>query len=82
MEPRNDLGPHCGMCVAPEEDREMLQAHSDLAGIFDEAGIPFRHRVDKGDDRLGRRDCVCLIDHRQRPMGTGLHPRPDQTFRS
>ena len=51
IEPGDYLRPDLGLCLAPDEDPEMLQANSCFARIFEDAHLSHWHRVSKRCDR-------------------------------
>jgi len=65
VEPGKNAGPYCPMRLSADEEREVLQADAGLAGIFVKLAKSCRHCVDKGCNRLPRRDGVGGVGDRQ-----------------
>src|SRR6267154_639390 len=47
LEPRDDLRPNPSEGLAPDEHREMLQAHAHFPGILNDARVLNRHLIDE-----------------------------------
>src|SRR5437016_3242377 len=65
LKPRDDRRPNRSEAPAPDEHREMLQAHAHLPGIPDDARVLGRHLINEGRHRGRRSNLVGGVDDRE-----------------